>query len=77
MTLLTLGECIPKQSMACVCVRTLKRLSGVTFSASVLKTQSDTNKGQADKVQGSTVGWMPPFWKGKRGVETTAAPPVP
>lgn len=67
MTLLTLCKCIPKLSMACVCVRTLKSLPGVTFSSSVFKTQSDTNKGQADKVQGSTLGWVPPFWKGGEG----------
>lgn len=42
-TLLTLSDCILKQSMACtcvcVCVYALKSLAGVTFSSSVFKTQ--------------------------------------
>lgn len=49
-TLLTPGDCILK-------------LAGVTFGSSVFKTQSDMNKGQAGKVQRSSLGWVPPFLK--------------
>lgn len=60
-----------------MCVCTLKSRAGVTFKTPALKTQRGPNKGETDKVQRSTLGWMPPFWKEWEGMEIALPPLLP